>query len=103
MDPLAILKEFCVNGQLDQVVIEEDRIKFGDKYSFPKQSPTAFKSKVCCMVWDEQLGLLQALDTFLLLLSQLVQPLWCHVNAAFASVQLSSATVLLAPHCCCMG
>lgn len=45
MDPLAILKEFCVGGQLDQVVIEEDRIKFGDKYSFPKQSPTAFRAK----------------------------------------------------------
>eukprot|EP00882_Tetradesmus_deserticola_P026515 GHRQ01029263.1.p3 GENE.GHRQ01029263.1~~GHRQ01029263.1.p3 ORF type:complete len:107 (+),score=48.10 GHRQ01029263.1:437-757(+) len=45
MDPLAILKEFCVNGQLDQVEIQEDRIKFGDKYSFPKQSPTAFKAK----------------------------------------------------------
>jgi hypothetical protein len=48
MDPLAILKEFCVGGQLDQVEIEEDRIKFGDKYSFPKQSPTAFRAKVRC-------------------------------------------------------
>lgn len=45
MDPLAILKEFCLNGQLDLIEIEDDRVKFGDKYSFPKQQPTAFKSK----------------------------------------------------------
>lgn len=45
MDCLAILKEFCLTGQLGDVNIQGDRVLFADKYSFPKQSPTAFKAR----------------------------------------------------------
>ncbi|KAF8059437.1 CDC73 [Scenedesmus sp. PABB004] len=45
MDPLAILKEYCLAGQLDQVSLEGDRVRFSDKYSFPKAAPTAFRAK----------------------------------------------------------
>lgn len=45
MDCLAILKEFCLSGQLGDVSIAGDRVMFADKYSFPKQSPTAFKAR----------------------------------------------------------
>eukprot|EP00775_Hariotina_reticulata_P004479 gene4479-4733_t len=45
MDPLAILKDFCLTGQLEYVIIDGERVKFADKYSFPKQTPTAFRAK----------------------------------------------------------
>lgn len=45
MDPLAILKDFCKSGQLDHVILDGERVKFADKYSFPKQTPTAFRAK----------------------------------------------------------
>lgn len=89
MDPLAILKEFCVGGQLDQVVIEEDRIKFGDKYSFPKQSPTAFRAKVRCMACA-----VEHLSFQTVLLLQQLQPLRCRAIAApgsTAAVRLATA------------
>lgn len=45
MDPLSVLRDFTVKRQLDQVRYDSDRVKFGDVYSFPKASYTAFKSK----------------------------------------------------------
>ncbi len=41
MDPLAVLRGFVIDKNLDQVVESPDgsRIQFGDRYSFPKVCP----------------------------------------------------------------
>jgi hypothetical protein len=46
MDPLAILKDFTVSGQVEQVAVDSGggRVLFADKYSFPADTPTAFRS-----------------------------------------------------------
>jgi hypothetical protein len=44
MDPLALLREFNTGRKLKQVAVSGDRINFGDQYSYPKSTPTAFKS-----------------------------------------------------------
>lgn len=43
MDPLSLLREHNVNKQLDRVETKQDRVYFGDRYSFPLTSFTAFK------------------------------------------------------------
>ncbi|GMH36728.1 hypothetical protein BSKO_04601 [Bryopsis sp. KO-2023] len=44
MDPLTLLREFCVAGKLDVVMKSGNRIDFGEDYSFDGKMPTAFKS-----------------------------------------------------------
>ncbi len=44
MDPLSVLRDFIVSKQLDKVVVEGDRVHFGDQYSFSKTAFTTFKS-----------------------------------------------------------
>eukprot|EP00884_Botryococcus_braunii_P009495 jgi/Botrbrau1/18547/Bobra.0870s0003.1 len=46
MDPLQLLRNFFVNNQLDKIVTVDDRIKFGDDFSFRKSVPTAYKSQL---------------------------------------------------------
>ena len=43
MDPLTVLRQYVMDGQLGNVVTAGDRINFGDKYSFPRNSYTAFR------------------------------------------------------------
>ncbi|KAK9823446.1 hypothetical protein WJX72_002818 [[Myrmecia] bisecta] len=44
MDPLTVLRDFTIRGQLDDVVVRGDRMEFGNSYNFPKAAPTPFKS-----------------------------------------------------------
>lgn len=44
MDPLIVLRDYVSNRQLESVVVEGDRINFGDQYSFSKAQPTSFQS-----------------------------------------------------------
>jgi hypothetical protein len=44
MDPLALLREFNTGRRVKQVAVSGDRINFGDQYSYPKATPTAFRS-----------------------------------------------------------
>lgn len=43
MDPLTVFKDFVQNGQLDQVHVDEGKVRFADKYSFPASAATAFR------------------------------------------------------------
>lgn len=45
MDPLVVLREYVSNKMLDKVVVDGDRINFGDQYSFSKAQPTPFRSQ----------------------------------------------------------
>ena len=36
MDPLALLRESCIAGTLGSISETDDRIQFGNRYSFPK-------------------------------------------------------------------
>lgn len=44
MDPLSLLRQYTRGRHLKHVVKHEDRITFGDQYSYPKNTLTAFKS-----------------------------------------------------------
>lgn len=44
MDTLSLLRDFNVRSELDAVKVDGDLVHFGDKYSFPKSSLTAYKS-----------------------------------------------------------
>lgn len=46
MDPLLLLRDFCINKQLDKIEVKNDRIKFGEKFTFLKSMPTAYKSQL---------------------------------------------------------
>jgi Paf1 complex subunit CDC73 N-terminal len=46
MDPLSLLREFYISSQLDQIEVKNDRIKFGEKFTFLKTLPTAYKSQL---------------------------------------------------------
>lgn len=46
MDPLSLLREFCISRQLDKVDINNDRVLFGDKYTFMRTMPTTYKSQL---------------------------------------------------------
>lgn len=50
MDPLSILRDYCVRNELDQVKVVGDVIHFGSSYQFPKDTDTAFR------VWQSQSG-----------------------------------------------
>lgn len=45
MDPLTVFKDFVLNKQLDEVVVDEaeGKVRFADKYSFPANAATAFR------------------------------------------------------------
>jgi hypothetical protein len=43
MDPLTVLRQYVMDGQLGKVETAGDRINFGDKYSFPRNSYTNFR------------------------------------------------------------
>jgi Paf1 complex subunit CDC73 N-terminal len=45
MDPLTLLRDYNIKGQLESVVTRGDRIEFGDSFSFPKSFHTAYKSR----------------------------------------------------------
>lgn len=45
MDPLSLLREFCMKDKLDKVSMSGGRIDFGDEYSFDEKMATAFKSQ----------------------------------------------------------
>jgi len=45
MDPLQLLREYTMREELSQVSQVEDQIDFGDRYTFPAQSVTGYKSK----------------------------------------------------------
>lgn len=44
MDCLSVLREFAMNGKLDQVSITDTDVVFGDGQSFPRDTKTAYKS-----------------------------------------------------------
>eukprot|EP00873_Tetraselmis_striata_P038014 jgi/Tetstr1/458278/TSEL_044764.t1 len=44
MDPLKLLREYTMRGELSQVTQVEDQIDFGDRYTFPASSLTGYKS-----------------------------------------------------------
>ncbi|CAL8463246.1 g2780 [Coccomyxa elongata] len=48
MDPLTVLRDFVIHKRLDNITESEDgkRIHFGDRYSFPKDVATAYKSQM---------------------------------------------------------
>ena len=55
MDPLALLQEAVIKGTLAQVTESGDRIRFGDRFSFPKvcgvhACPCGAHRQVCCMM-----------------------------------------------------
>lgn len=50
MDPLSILRDYCVRNELDQVKVVGDVIHFGSSYHFPKDTDTPFR------VWQSQTG-----------------------------------------------
>ena len=43
MESLALLREYSVANQLDEVVVEGDQISFGRHHTFPRNAPTAWK------------------------------------------------------------
>lgn len=45
MDPLSLLREFCMKDKLDKVSMSRGRVEFGDEYSFDEKMATAFKSQ----------------------------------------------------------
>ncbi len=44
MDPLGLLRDFCIRGELKEVTVHEDRVNFGGKYVFPLATYTAFRN-----------------------------------------------------------
>lgn len=45
MDPLSVLRDYTIRGELDQVKLVGDVYNFGDDYSFRKNIETAYRSK----------------------------------------------------------
>ncbi len=44
MDPLSVLREYAMGGKLDQVAITDTDVVFGDAFTFPRGTKTAYKS-----------------------------------------------------------
>lgn len=44
MDPLSLLRSYVTDGHADQVVLAGERVDFGGRYSFPRATPTSYKS-----------------------------------------------------------
>ncbi|KAF3325183.1 parafibromin [Carex littledalei] len=45
MDPLTVLREFAIHGELDRITQSGAEFHFGSDYSFPSGATTAFRSK----------------------------------------------------------
>ena len=45
MDPLLLLRDATIGKRLDTVVLDEDRVHFGDRFSFAGKRTTSYKSK----------------------------------------------------------
>ncbi|WOL15280.1 hypothetical protein Cni_G24061 [Canna indica] len=45
MDPLSVLREYAIRGELDRVILVGDELRFGSDYSFPSSAVTAYRSK----------------------------------------------------------
>lgn len=45
MDPLSVLRDFTVRGELDKIVRVNDEFRFGSDYTFPCTIETAYRSK----------------------------------------------------------
>ncbi|XP_010532562.1 PREDICTED: protein CDC73 homolog [Tarenaya hassleriana] len=45
MDPLSVLRDFTIRGDLDKIERVGDEYRFGTEYSFPSASETAYRSK----------------------------------------------------------
>lgn len=45
MDPLSVLRDFTVRGELDKIVRVGDDFRFGGDYSFPCAAETSYRSK----------------------------------------------------------
>ncbi|CAL9147941.1 protein CDC73 homolog [Musa acuminata AAA Group] len=45
MDPLSVLREYAIRGELDRVVQSGDELRFGSEYAFPCSAVTAYRSK----------------------------------------------------------
>ncbi|XP_021897127.1 protein CDC73 homolog [Carica papaya] len=45
MDPLSVLRDFTIRGELDKIVRVNDEYRFGSEYVFPCSAETAYRSK----------------------------------------------------------
>ncbi|CAL9134115.1 unnamed protein product [Musa textilis] len=45
MDPLSVLREYAIRGELDRVVQSGDELRFDSEYAFPCSAVTAYRSK----------------------------------------------------------
>lgn len=45
MDPLALLRQYTISDRIDQIIVVDERIQFGDQYDFPKHIVTAYRSQ----------------------------------------------------------
>ncbi|URE33625.1 RNA pol II accessory factor, Cdc73 family [Musa troglodytarum] len=45
MDPLSVLREYAIRGELDRVVRSGDELQFGSDYAFPCSAVTGYRSK----------------------------------------------------------
>ncbi|XP_042420130.1 protein CDC73 homolog [Zingiber officinale] len=45
MDPLSVLREYAIRGELDRVSRIGDELRFGSEYAFPASAVTAYRSK----------------------------------------------------------
>ncbi|CAM8993330.1 unnamed protein product [Rhodiola kirilowii] len=45
MDPLSVLRDFTMRGELDEIVRVNDEFRFGSSYAFPCSIETAYRSK----------------------------------------------------------
>uniref|UniRef100_A0A061SGD3 Paf1 complex component isoform 1 n=1 Tax=Tetraselmis sp. GSL018 TaxID=582737 RepID=A0A061SGD3_9CHLO len=45
MDPLQLLRDFTMRGELSSVTLSEKEVDFGDRYSFARSAITGYKSQ----------------------------------------------------------
>ncbi|KAJ6430080.1 hypothetical protein OIU84_021480 [Salix udensis] len=45
MDPLSALRDFTIRGDLDKIIRLKDEFRFGNEYTFPCSTRTAYRSK----------------------------------------------------------
>uniref|UniRef100_A0A0D6R9S5 PHP n=1 Tax=Araucaria cunninghamii TaxID=56994 RepID=A0A0D6R9S5_ARACU len=45
MDPLTVLRDFTIRGDLDKITRVADEFRFGDEYRFPCSAETAYRAK----------------------------------------------------------
>lgn len=54
-DPLSLLREYVSGNKIDEVVVNGDRVDFGGKFTFSKNTPTGYKSQQV-RAWRGTLG-----------------------------------------------